>query len=400
MATELELSPTTVAAALERLRDRGVVVTRDRSGSYVSWRPPIASARPSAPIPHEARDLARGNPDPRLLPDTRRALRQLEPPGTLYGDEPVLPELREPVAAELGRAGISSDHLAVVSGALDGVERVLAAWLRPGDVVAVEDPGYHGVIDLCRALGLALRPVAVDQQGMRPDELSAALAEGVAAVVITPRAQNPAGAALSERRATELRTLVDGADAVLIEDDHLGPVAGVPRRTAISGRGRWAAARSVSKTLGPDLRLAVLAGDAETIDRVQGRQLLGPQWVSHLTQRLVTALWTDERVAGRLERAAETYTERRQRFVDCLADEGVDTDSSSGLNVWVHVPDEAAVLGALLERGWAVAAGAPFRLRAGPAVRVTTSTLGAVDARRLASDLALALQPARLTRAA
>jgi DNA-binding transcriptional MocR family regulator len=400
IAAELDLSPTTVAAALERLRDRGVVVTRDRSGSNVSWRPPLAGARASAPLPREARDVARGNPDPALLPDLRRFLRSLDPPGTLYGEAPVLPELREAAGCELGDAGIPADHLSVVSGALDGVERVLEAWLRPGDLVAVEDPGYHGVIDLCRALGLALRPAAVDDEGMRPEELEQALAEGAAAVVITPRAQNPAGAAVSERRARELRGLVDRADVLLIEDDHLGPVAGVPRRTAISGRGRWAAARSVSKTLGPDLRLAVLAADADTIDRVQGRQLLGPQWVSHLTQRLVAALWTDERVADRLERAAEVYAERRERFMDCLAAEGIGARGASGLNVWVPVPDEAPVVGELLERGWAVTAGAPFRLRAGPAVRVTTSTLGAADARRLAGDMAAALQPARRTRAA
>ena len=64
----------------------------------------------------------------------------------------------------------------MVSGALDGIERVLEAHLRPGDSVAVENPGYAALFDLLRAHGLALEPVAVDERGMRPEDLRAALA--------------------------------------------------------------------------------------------------------------------------------------------------------------------------------------------------------------------------------
>ena len=70
----------------------------------------------------------------------------------------------------------------MVSGALDGIERVLEAHLRPGDRVAVENPGYAALFDLLRARGLALEPVAVDERGMRPAALQAALARGASAV--------------------------------------------------------------------------------------------------------------------------------------------------------------------------------------------------------------------------
>ncbi len=401
LAALLEVSPTTVAAALADLRSRGLVVTRARSRSYVSWRPPVAGAWLGPAIPAGARDLASGNPDPELLPDLAPFLHRMEPPRQLYGGEAVLPELGELAAAELGAAGIDPAELAIASGALDGIERVLQAQLRPGDVVAVEDPGFAGLFDLLRALGLALRPVPVDTKGMIPAALAEALDEGAAAVVVNPRGQNPTGATLDETRARELRKVLERTpDALVIEDDHLGPIAGAPRLTLTTGRRRWAAARSVAKSLGPDIRLAVLAGDAQTISRVRGRQAVGPQWVSHLLQRLAAALWRDPEVAAVLERAAHIYRERREGLVEALAERGIEAGASAGITVWIPVPEEAPVVQALLERGWAVSPGAPYRLQAERAVRVTTSSLKEGEAGELAAAVEDALRPARTTRTA
>src|SRR6185437_84762 len=123
--------------------------------------------------------------------------------------------------------GVRGGSLCVVSGALDGIERVLDAHLRPGDRVAVENPGYAALFDLLRARGLALEPVAIDERGMRPDALSRALRRGACAAIVTPRGQNPTGATLDAPRAAELREVLASAPQTLvIEDDHLGSVAG------------------------------------------------------------------------------------------------------------------------------------------------------------------------------
>lgn len=394
LATQLGVSPTTVAAAFAELRARGLLVTRERSRARIGWRPPIAAPWPGPAVPAGARDLAGGNPDPALLPDLAPFLRDLRVPQQLYGGEPVAPELLDLARTELRADGIGADHLAVVSGAIDGIERVMQAQLRPGDVVAVEDPGYAGLFDVLRALGLALRPVPIDDRGMLPGALGEALDEGVAAVVLNPRGQNPTGAALDEDRGAELRAALAGAPEVLVvEDDHLGPVAGAPRVTVTSGRERWAAARSAAKSLGPDLRLAVLAGDAQTIARVGGRQAVGPGWVSHLIQHLVAKLWADPRVAASLADAGDAYRARRRALVEALAGEGIDTAEGTGISVWVPVPQETPVVQGLLADGWAVAPGAPYRLRSGPAIRITTSALREDEAPALAAAIASSLRP-------
>jgi DNA-binding transcriptional MocR family regulator len=401
LATQLGVSPTTVAAALADLRSRGLVVTRERSRSYVSWRPPVAGAWLESVIPAGTRDLASGNPDPALLPNLKPFLRRMEPPHQLYGGDPVDPELLRLAEAEFAEAGIGAADIAVVSGALDGIERALQGHLRSGDVVAVEDPGYAGLFDLLRALGLALRPVPVDEKGMIPAALGEALGEGATAVVVNPRGQNPTGASLDRTRAEELRRVLDDApNAMVVEDDHLGPIAGAPRLTLTTGRSRWAAARSVAKSLGPDIRLAVLAGDAQTISRVRGRQAVGPHWVSHLLQRLVAMLWSDTDVVATLEQAAEVYGERRDRFVKALAERGIEARASAGITVWIPVPEEAPVVQSLLERGWAVSPGAPYRLQSERAIRVTISTLKEREGYELAEAIEDALRPARRTRTA
>ncbi len=401
LAGDLGVSPTTVSAALADLRSRGLIATWERRRSHVSWRPPLGGALRRPTIPAGARDLASGNPDPALLPDPTPFLRQLERPTQLYGGEPMVPELQAVAEAELAATGIGTEAIAVTSGALDGIERVLQAQTKPGDLVAVEDPGFAGLFDLLRALGLALRPVPIDEQGMLPGELAAALAEGAGAVVLNPRGQNPTGASLEAGRARELRAVLDRAPAAMVvEDDHLGPIAGVARVTLTTGRERWASALSPAKSLGPDLRLALLAGDARTISRVRGRQAVGPQWVSHLLQHLVAAMWSDPGVRAALERAAATYRDRRERLLAALAERGIEVSSSAGIAVWIPVPEEAPVVQSLLAQGWAVMPGAPFRLQSGRAIRVTTSALQESEADRLAEAVREALRPSGATRTA
>jgi DNA-binding transcriptional MocR family regulator len=397
MASLLRVSPGTVAAAYARLRDRGVVATDGRRGTRIAARPPLPAPEPP-PLPDDVRDLATGNPDPALLPPLGPALTAITPPSGRYAEGADLPELLELAAAALAADGIDAANLAVVGGAMDGVERVLAASLAPGDRVAVEDPGYPRVLDLLRVLGLTPAGVALDEAGPLPGALERALADGVRAFVVTPRAQNPTGAALTPGRGAELRdVLAARPDVLVVEDDHAGPIAGAPAVTLSTGRPAWAVVRSMAKALGPDLRLAWLAGDQATVARVAGRQRLGTGWVSHVLQRLVVELNTRAAAGGLLERAAATYAERRGAVLGALAEAGVAATGGSGYNLWVPVANETAVVTGLWQRGWAVAPGERYRLKAAPGIRVSVAELGTGEAGAFARDLTAVLHAPRRT---
>jgi DNA-binding transcriptional MocR family regulator len=394
LASHRGISTATVASAYRELRRRGLVAGAGRLGTTIAPRvPPSPRGRPI--VPAGVVDLLSGNPDPALLPDLASAVVELPHEPVLYGAAGSDPELLALASARLDRDGVPSDHLTVVGGALDGIQLALLAHLRPGDRIAVEDPCYPGVIDLASALGLTVLPVAIDDRGPTAEGLARALRAGAVACALTPRAQNPYGSAIDAERADELRAVLARHPGVLVlEDDHAFDITERPCHSLCEpGRARWAHLRSVSKSLGPDLRLAIMAGDATTVARVEGRRLLAAGWVSHLLQRLVVRIWSDPGEADRAQQVAATYTRRRDALREALGARGIESHGRSGLNVWVPVAHEDATVAALQEHGWGVLAGDRFRIASQRGIRVTTSRLEPDDAVRFAADLEAALTP-------
>jgi DNA-binding transcriptional MocR family regulator len=392
LAGRLGVNANTVAAAYRLLRDRGAVETSGRRGTRVRHRPATTPrSLLGLDVPAGVRDLSTGNPDPALLPIAFAWVPQARP--LLYGAPAMSPELVDYTRAALAADGVPAGHLAVTSGALDGIERALTAHLRPGDRVAVEDPGWANLLDLLAALGLSAEPVRVDDDGPVVVDMARALTRGVRAVVVTNRAQNPTGAALSTDRADALRGLLAGRadDVLLVEDDHCAGIAGAPLQTLAGSTGHWAFVRSASKAYGPDLRVAVLAGDRRTVERVHGRLRLGAGWVSHLLQDLAVSLWSNEAASRLVGEAEERYTSTRTRFCGALAERGVAAHGLSGLNVWIPVPDETVAITRLLGAGWAAAPGTRFRIRTPAGIRVTIADLAADEIDPLADAVAEAV---------
>jgi DNA-binding transcriptional MocR family regulator len=405
LADDLGVNRNTAVAAYRQLTAGGMVVTRGRGGTHVAGRSAVAQEGFAADS--VLRDVATGNPDPDLIPDLSRALTGMVGRPVLYG-EPVIDPGLEQWAQEWMRAdlGPSDLRLTITSGAADAVERLLAQALVRDDAVALEDPCFLTSIHTVRVGGYRAVPVPVDDEGMTVEGLRSALDRGVRAVVCTPRAQNPTGASLSERRAEQLRAVLRAHPYVLvIEDDHFSMLSRRPFRSLIGPHHRrWALVRSVSKFLGPDMCLAVTASDPETAERLAMRLTPGTTWVSHLLQRLTLALLTDSEVVTRISEAGAHYAARNAAFAARLTALGVPAAAGDGLNLWIPLPVPARdVSEQLMRRGWLVRAGDEFVLIDAPTasrrLRLTVHDLADADANRLAADIADAVRAAggRLT---
>lgn len=393
MAEQLGVNRNTVSAAYRKLVVAGLAETLGRNGTVIRQPAPLAEQE-GLMTGSTLADLASGNPDPAWLPDPLQALQASGYRPTLYG-EPVLDPALERLARQwLGPDAREGDSLVLTHGAVDAIERLLAAYLVVGDRVAVEDPCFLGSLNILRCAGLAAAPVAMDAHGMCPQALEAALADGAQAVLCTPRAQNPTGCGLSETRARELRQVLARHPHVLvIEDDHFALLAETPYFSITPATTvRRALVRSVSKGFGPDLRLAFVATDAGTATRLGMRLAPGTTWVSHVLQAAVRGLLGSDASRARLHAAKAAYATRRKALIDALGAEGIATGQPcDGFNVWIPLPEGRDVhrtAQSLARCGWAVRTGDAFAIApAAPALRVTVSTLEPGDAARFAAQL-------------
>lgn len=380
VATQLGLSPTTVSSAWGLLNRSGTILTDGRRGTVIADTSVGGAVRYRRALARQSTfelDLSEGTPDPALLPDLRPALRSLTTAATPgnYLDEPNLPELIEVIKADWP---YDADQMTIVDGAMDGLELIARGLIRFGDRVIVEHPGFPPILDLLESLGATLVGIAMDDEGLRPDDLARAMAQRCTAVFLQPRAQNPTGISTSPTRAEQIAEIIRPTSTIVVEDDSAGSVAS----TAPVSVGRWLPAqtvhvRSYSKSHGPDLRLAAVSGPAHLIADITHRRQLGQGWTSRILQRILLGLLTNDRSITQITRARQTYADRRAAVVDALARDDIQVGGTDGINIWIPVADEPAALVRLASHGIGVLPGIPFAVLPGQQghIRVTIGVL-------------------------
>lgn len=212
-------------------------------------------------------DFRTGLPDAALFPHrswrrvAAHALRSQETAAGVYDHPAGDLDLRAAIARHIGvtrSVAASPNDMIVTSGtqqALDVIARVL---LGPGDVVAVESPGYLPPKRLFSALGARVIGVPVDGEGLVVEALPAE----ARVVYVTPSHQFPLGVAMSLPRRRALLTWAERHNAVVVEDDYdsefrFGGRPLEPLQT-IDTTGRVVYVGTFSKTLLPALRLAFM----------------------------------------------------------------------------------------------------------------------------------------------
>lgn len=202
-------------------------------------------------------------PLPRLAKSLASAARALDPWSTVVDLPPGNEALRRQIALHYLGLGIaqSPDEIVVTNGALEALNLCLTAVTRPGDVVAVESPGFYGALQAIERLDLRAVEIPVDPaQGLDLAALEDALQRHpIRACWFMTRFQNPTGALLPEARTRALVELLARHQVPLIEDDvygelYFGSRAPLPAR-AFDRHGLVMHCSSFSKTLAPGYRI-------------------------------------------------------------------------------------------------------------------------------------------------
>jgi len=397
LAFALGVSPATVSTAWSDLRKFKVISGRGRTGIHVCGDK--LSPRPlryggDADYGAEALDLRLAAPDPALLPPLEEALRRGARAAGLnsYQRVPILDSLATAAGADWP---YRPEAFLAANGGYEAVYVTVQTLIRPGTAVAVEDPTAMRLLDILDNVSAQLIPVACDDEGPLPASLAAALAKAPAAFLYQPRTHSVTGRIVSPQRMAELAKTLRGSEALILEDDGVGDVSAAP--PASLGRvfpDRTVHIRSYSKSLGPDLRVAVLSGPAEIVAQIQAYRSFGAGWTSRLLQEATAWLIGDPGTTAMVDRARQAYGERRRALIAALGVRGVAVPDRDGLCLWMPVRSEQFALVTLAARGIAVGRGANYSPRPSDHIRVATSLLtGPVGA--VADALALA-DPVRL----
>ncbi|MEW1660753.1 PLP-dependent aminotransferase family protein [Streptomyces sp. NPDC093707] len=421
------VSPVTVSRALAELVAEGLVVTRPGAGAFraeprraaprpvdTSWQEIALSAEPAgdlvprsvdasgvlatlaAPAPGVI-ELNGGYLHPSVQPERALAAalaRAGRRPGA-WGRPPLdgVPELRAWFAREIGGPGgpLAASDVLITAGGQNALTAALRALAPPGAPVLVESPTYPGMMAVARASGLRPVPVPVDADGVRTDLLADAFrASGARLFVCQPLFQNPSGAVLAAERRREVLRIARAAGAFVVEDDfarllgHADAPALPPTLLADDPDGTVVHVRSLTKVTSPSLRVGALAARGPVLDRLRAIQVVDSFFVPGPLQEAALELVGSPAWARHLRLVAGELRDRRQALRTALERELPGLVASGpgsrpvrgGGHVWLRLPngtDEAALAGAALRAGVAVAAGRPYFPAEPPAAHLRLS---------------------------
>ncbi|MBY2915574.1 PLP-dependent aminotransferase family protein [Rhizobium leguminosarum] len=378
IAYELHVSPATISEAWSELRRQKIISGRGRNGTWVSGDRFVAKPERLASSGNYAAgvlDLTLAGPDAALLPRLAEAMAYGASVDDLnsYERSRIVPELKDAVSE---RWPYEAEAFLATNGGYNAVYTILHALVSSGSSVAIEHPTGMRLLDILEDLGVKIIPVACDGEGPLPDSLREALQQRPAAFLFQPRLHSVTGVTVSSSRLDQLGDVLEDSDTLIIEDDGVGDVSAAPPQS-LGDRfaERTIHILSLSKSLGPDLRLAVLSSSAPIVDQIQSYRSFSAGWTSRILQGAAAWLLRDPATWQLIAEAREIYRQRRDALADALSERGIPIPPSQGLCLWVPVVSEPFAMVTLAARNIAVNPGSKFSVLPSSHIRVATSTL-------------------------
>jgi 2-aminoadipate transaminase len=409
----------TAVRAYKRLRELGLVTAHVGRGTFVR----DAAAAPAARVPdsiswqrfalpeHEVgygdRVLAEmhrqatseelialsvGYPSARLIPsdDLREAidatLAEEADRALQYSNVQGLPELAAQVAALSASSGAPEDpdDILITSGAAQGLTLTCRAILRPGDVVACEDPSFPSVIRAIQETGARVESVPVDDDGLDVDALAGLLGrQEIKVLALQSRLHNPTGRDLVPRRREQLLELArrhgffvleDGVYASLrFEGEELPSLRSEAPAHVIY-------VDSFAKTVGGGLRIGWVAASGPVLDRIIAAKRADDIHSPTLTQLAVARYLASGAYPAQSERARAFYRERLDVLRDAIDDEfgsiASYVEPLGGGHLWLQLDsdvDERELADEAVRQGVAFVPGGALRIERRPELAMRLS---------------------------
>jgi 2-aminoadipate transaminase len=310
--------------------------------------------------------LAGGLPAPELFPveEVRaaagRALGELGPRALQYGTTEGIRPLREKIAAEMGRRGVSceADDIVITTGSQQSIDLIGKLFLDPGDVILTENPTYLAAIQAFQCFEARFAPIPTDEEGLIPEALDELVRRHHPKFLYTiPNFQNPTGRTLSaERRAALYRAAVRH-NLLIVEDDPYGRLRyrgeAIPPIKALDEAGLVISMSTFSKVVAPGIRTGWIVASREILDQFVVAKQAADLHTSSLDQIVLDRYLSDYDNDAHVERIRSAYGER-YGIMDKALTETMPagfrwTHPDGGMFLWVTGPESLDTNELLLE---------------------------------------------------
>lgn len=391
LATRLGVNVSTATRAYAEMRRRGLIVGVTGRGTFVHEAVP--DAPPTIWEQSQRRrfiDLSHNfpinaPPSPALAGILREVSRVHELRALMtYQVDLGLKRHRAAGAAWVRAGGMpaTTEEVVVTAGAQHAILLALSALARPGDVVMCEELTFYGLKSAAHTLGLTLAAVGMDAQGLLPARLEeVARRTGAKVLYCMPTLHNPTTGIVSQERRRDIARICAANDVTIIEDDVYGFLVR-PRVAPLASfaPGRSIYLTSLSKCIGPGLRIGYLRAPKELVARIgvalRASILMATPFMAEVACRLIRD-GAAEHIAG-MQRGDVM---QRQAAAASLLPAGLRRAHPSSFHIWLHMAN-----------GWIARAFAREAERRG--VGVTPVEIFAVDARCSANAVRVCISAA------
>lgn len=398
LAYDLGLSVQTVSRAYNDLIRRGLIAGKVGSGTFVlsqasDSNPPYLDRRASDVIDLSIlKPVCDGYHVAKMRDGLHWVADNLTPASALsFRPSSVLPRHRSVAAEWLKRTRIdaSPERIIITDGATSAISTAIMSAVPCGATLAVPALTHHLMMPLCKYLGIHLEGLAVDSDGVLPDELDKAARKGMVRAFYTqPTVINPRANVTAPTRRLELIEVARRHDLLIVENDILGDlVVDPPASYAELAPERTFHVRGFTKSTLPGLRLAYLHAPDRGAAIAANRHLV-LNWMATPVMVELLSHWIESGAVDQMVGWQRAALSRRFEIVSEIL-RGLDYRAHpQGLHVWLRLPegvDQDQFVSQLRLQGVAVASGRAFQVNDfadQAAVRIAVGAASEEDFRR------------------
>ena len=305
--------------------------------------------------------LATGLPDTTTFPPeslaaiTAKMASESAAKALQYGPTDGLAAVKSCIAEVMAAEGtiVESEDVLVTTGGQQVIDLVCKTLVDPGDVVVAEGPTYPGAVPAFMSYQAEVVHIPMDADGMRVDELEAALgrldAEGRRPKFIytIPNFQNPAGVTMSLPRRRRLVQVARERELLVLEDNPYGLLRyeGDPLPTLHSlDEGEFVIyLGTFSKILSAGIRVGWTVAPGPVHEKLNLGKQATDLCSSSMSQLFVAAYFEHDRWEDYVQELRDLYRRRRDTMLDALAEhfprEATWTHPEGGLFIWATLPE-------------------------------------------------------------